>query len=495
MSTVDPLPPGDSEMVDRIRHLTWSTTTLGDPTTWCAGLRNTLALCLATPAPFQIWWGRSLTLLYNDAAIPSIASHPSALGRTIPDLWGERWSTIRSQVEQVFETGVAIDHLGLRLTPILEADGTVSGLVCTPDRASARVTRPQDDFLAMVGHELRNPLSTMATTLHALQLRGTTPEVELLSRAQRQLTRLVDDLLVSSRLARGMIELQPNVIELSQVIARAVELVAPWFEDKQNKLAVTVPSEGLRIDADRARLARAISNVLMNASQYGAIGSTIRIDANLADGQIVLRIADDGAGIAHDRLSSVFTAFQQERRSGGLGLGLAIARRVVALHHGSIAVYSEGLGKGTECRIQLPASGARPQVEPAMDKVRKRLLVVEDTDDAARALKLALEQLGYEVALAHDAPIALNLAKTFRPDVVLLDLGLPVMDGWELAQRLRGASGELPIVAVTARDQDADKQRSAELGFAEHLVKPIDLVELERIVQSVSIRPSSDDAQ
>lgn len=350
--------------------------------------------------------------------------------------------------------------------------------------------RDKDDFLALIGHELRNPLSTVSTMIQALMLRAPSREIELMERSVRHLTRLVEDLLESSRLSRGKISLQPKVVEVAQVVDRAMELVSPLFEDNRNKVLVQVPRVGCRIEADAERLARAISNVLTNAAQYSPPGTRISVDVERDGERVALRITDEGQGIAAEQLGGVFETFKAERSSGGLGLGLAIARSIVELHGGTIIVASEGPGQGTRCTLELPATNqqATEPVPPPRTR-RKRLLLVEDNDDAARALKSALEQLGYEVALAHDAPIALNLAKSFHPDVALLDLGLPVMDGWELARRLRGAAAELPIVAVTARDQEADKQRSAELGFADHLVKPIDLTRLEHIVESLPALP------
>ncbi len=353
---------------------------------------------------------------------------------------------------------------------------------------ATKATRAKDDFLALVGHELRNPLSTVSTMLQALSLRGTTRELDLMGRAVRQLTRLVEDLLESSRLSRGKISLQKKPVEIAQVVDRAVDEVAALFEEKHSKLIVSVPRIGCRVEADLDRLARAISNVLMNAAQHTPTGQKITIDATRDGDRMRLRIVDEGAGITADRIGQVFQAFQEPRTSGGLGLGLAIARSVVELHGGTIAVTSEGAGRGTQCVIDLSTTNDVATESIAHDHgTKRRLLLVEDNDDAARALKSALEQLGYEVALAHDAPIALNLAKSFDPDVALLDLGLPVMDGWELAKRLQSVhNNALPVVAVTARDQESDKQRSAELGFAEHLVKPIDLPRLQRIVEDLS---------
>lgn len=202
-----------------------------------------------------------------------------------------------------------------------------------------------------------------------------------------------------------------------------------------------------------------------------------------------LTVTDQGAGIAPERLGTLFRAFRLDRTSGGLGLGLSIARSIVELHGGSIALHSDGVGRGTACTIGLPVAPAPvAQTNARRSSAKGRLLLVEDNDDAARALKVGLEQLGYEVVIAHDAPIAISLTRTFQPDVALLDLGLPVMDGWELARRIRATAHSLPIVAVTARDQESDKLRSAELGFEEHLVKPIDLAQLERIIDRLADR-------
>lgn len=486
----------DGEMAVRVRNVAfWDSMT---PT-----VRAAITTCLAAPTPMFVWCDPAQSLIYNDAAIRFLGdSHPDALGRTVPDDRSERWRTIRSDLERVSTENTVVRTHDLTLHPIEEAGRVVAVLgvaaievgisAATPDDEDSReavrtATREKDDFLAMVGHELRNPLATVSTMLQALFLRGPSREVELMERAVRQLTRLVEDLLESSRLSRGKIQLHKTVVELAQIVDRAVEHVTPLFEDNRHKVSVSVPRVGLRVEADAERLARAIANVLTNSAQHTPAGRRIMIEAVRTAERVRLRIADEGSGIAPDRMASVFQAFQAERSSGGLGLGLSIARSVVELHGGTIGVASAGTDKGTECTIELTATGqAAVDPPPVPRTTRRRLLLVEDNDDAGRALKAALEQLGYEVALAHDAPIALNLARTFKPDVALLDLGLPVMDGWELAKRLHGAGGELPVVAVTARDQESDKQRSAELGFAEHLVKPIDLPRLQRIVEELS---------
>jgi DNA-binding response OmpR family regulator/anti-sigma regulatory factor (Ser/Thr protein kinase) len=355
------------------------------------------------------------------------------------------------------------------------------------EEESRKAKHAKDDFLATIGHELRNPLSTASTMAQALMLRSPGTDLELMNRALRHLSSLVDDLVESSRLSRKKITIDPVVRELAMLVDRAVEIVTPAFDERNIRMLLSVPRVGFKVDADVDRLTRAIANILLNAAQHSSAKQDVVVHATRVGDRIHLRIADQGVGISPERIANVFEAFQGDRAAGGLGLGLSIARNIVELHHGSLELASGGEGQGTRCTFDLPAATgvavAAADVTPR--KIGHRLLLVEDNDDAARALKRALEQLGYEVALAHNAPIALNLARSFKPDVALLDLGLPVMDGWELARRLRHAEADLPIVAVTARDQAADKERSAELGFVDHLVKPIDLNRLEKIVSSL----------
>jgi len=404
------------------------------------------------------------------------------------------------------------------LNPLVPLDNTyrsflesitasISSALVDTDEAPRALTAPQtsrqlhdnDEFLAVVAHELRNPLSALMTTLQALMLRTPSAEVELMERSARNLTRIVDNLLDVSRIARGRLELRPTPSELAIIIDRAMELVTPLFNERNTQVLVQVPRVGLRLDVDPERVAQAIASLLSNASRYSEPGSRVWVHATREYDRVRIVVNDEGAGIEPERLNAIFDTFYQapeaRPRTAGLGLALAIARSLVELHGGTLRVTSPGMGHGTEAVIELPfdarVSAAAPvATAPAS---RRRLLLVEDNDDSARALKNALEQLGYVVALAHDGPTALNVVRTFDPDVVLLDIGLPVMDGWELARRLRelyGASHSTPVVAVTAYDRDADKQRSTEAGFADHLVKPIDLGKLQEVVESLALRPA-----
>jgi signal transduction histidine kinase/ActR/RegA family two-component response regulator len=370
----------------------------------------------------------------------------------------------------------------------------------SPTHLAGPQLRNRDAFLSVVAHELRNPLSALMTTLQALMLRAPSADVELMERSVRQLSRIVDNLLDVSRIARGRLELRPKPTELATIIDRAMEIVTPLFNERSTQVFVRVPRVGLRLEVDPERIAQALANLFANASRYSEPGSRVWVQASREFDRVKLVIKDEGTGIEPDRLPVIFEAFYQppetRPRTSGLGLGLAIARSLVELHGGKLQISSGGQGQGTECTIELPTAArpGAPAPTATAPASRRKLLLVEDNDDTARSLKNALEQLGYVVALAHNGPVALNVARTFDPDVVLMDIGLPVMDGWELAKRLRelrGATHNAPVVAVTAYDRDVDRQRSTEAGFAEHLVKPIDLGKLQEVVESLPMRPNS----
>jgi signal transduction histidine kinase len=447
----------------------------------------------------QVWWGPELFDFYNDACIGALAErHPAVLGRHAPEVFGERWSTIREAVERVKAEAIAVEIDGLDLVPLLGDQG-VEGILC----ALPEETEPEDalelpsdkpakhDFLALIGHELRNPLSALSTTMQVFELRGSSPELALMSRSVRHLSRLVDDLLDISRIARGKLVLHRTRFELAAILDRAMEIVSPLVEDRGAKVFVRIARTGIPLDADGERLARTFAAILTNSIEHSDSGAQIIVEAVAEDQKVRIVVKDDGAGIPPDQLADVFEPFHTDRMTGGLGLGLAISRGIVELHGGTIELHSAGPGKGTECVVVLAQAdkvGLGTARIPVATTVRKRVLLVEDNDDTARALKNALEQLGYRVALAHNGPVALNVARTFEPDVVLLDIGLPVMDGWELARRLRERASDLHFVAVTARDQERDKQSSAAAGFAEHLVKPIDLGRLQNLVEGLPTR-------
>jgi signal transduction histidine kinase len=363
------------------------------------------------------------------------------------------------------------------------------------ERADA-ANRTKDDFLAMLGHELRNPLSPIVTSLQLLRMREIhSPEQDIIERQVNHLRRLVDDLLDVSRIARGKIELRRERIEVSEVLAAAIETSSPLFEQRMHRIDVDVPRTGLVIDADPDRMAQVFSNLMTNAVKYSEPGTRIAIEARRIGERVRVRVIDEGAGIAADMIDKVFDMFVQqpqtiERSRGGLGLGLSIVKSLVELHGGKVSAHSDGVGHGTELMVELPAAAEAERSQPVVEAVPigggvvKRILVVDDNDDAASSLKKALERLGYAVAIAHDGPAALRAAAVFEPEIALLDIGLPVMDGYELARRLR-ALRRLHLVALSGYGQEADRQRSAEAGFEVHLTKPVDLRHLENVVRSL----------
>jgi PAS domain S-box-containing protein len=360
-------------------------------------------------------------------------------------------------------------------------------------------SRAKDEFLAMLGHELRNPLSPIVSALQLMRLKGEvrpTREHEIIERQVQHLVRLVDDLLDVTRITRGKVELERAPVELEAAVSKAVEMASPLIEQRRHRLTVSVPPAGLRLDADAGRLAQVISNLLTNAARYTEPGGTIEVAARCEGDEIVLRVIDDGIGIEPELLSQVFDLFVQGRQTlaradGGLGIGLTLVRNLVQLHGGTVAVRSGGRGRGSEFVVRLPALlDASPGAPPPPRRGRRpgaagrRIVVVDDNVDAAELMAQVLIAAGHEVRVAHDGPATLGLIERFRPEVALLDLGLPVMDGYELAVRLRRSLGSMAprLIAVTGYGQEHDHARSREAGFDDHLVKPVDADRLlERI--------------
>jgi PAS domain S-box-containing protein len=362
--------------------------------------------------------------------------------------------------------------------------------------AAEQANRSKDEFLAMLGHELRNPLAPMLTALQIVRLRGGwSREHDVLERQVRHLTRLVDDLLDVSRITRGKVSLHREPVELAEIVSRGIEIASPLLEKRAHLLHFEVPREGLLVYADAGRLAQVVSNLLTNAAKYSDPGSPISVYARREAGAAHLAVRDDGIGIAPELIGRVFEPFTQHaqslaRSTGGLGLGLAIVKSLVELHGGEVSAHSEGAGLGSEFVVCLPlmAPGSRVSSPPAEVRQRrstlKRVLVVDDNEDAAETLRSALERMGHVVEIAYDGPSALLAAERFGPEVALLDIGLPVMDGYELAARLRAAApGPLRLVAVTGYGQDADQERALAAGFARHVVKPVDLGRITALVE------------
>ena len=392
--------------------------------------------------------------------------------------------------------------------PLIDGGGNPEGVaavvfevteLANAKRAAEAANRAKDEFLAMLGHELRNPLAPIVTALQLMRLRGgdyAEKERAVIERQTNHLVALVDDLLDVSRVAEGKIELRRKPVEIADVVARAIETASPLIEQKRHVLEIDVPATGLAVMADAGRCAQAVANLLTNAAKYTEPGGRLAVSARREEGEVVLSVRDTGIGISAAMLASVFDLFVQERQAlsrsqGGLGLGLTIARSMIALHGGSVQAHSDGIGCGSTFTVRLAALAALEdapdrlptQAPPALALTATErpssglaVMVVDDNEDAARALGEALEFQGHEVKVVFSAPEALALAARFRPDVGLLDIGLPGMDGYELAVRLREQPGgeSLRLIAVTGYGQDSDRRRAAEAGFDQHLTKPVD---------------------
>ena len=365
-------------------------------------------------------------------------------------------------------------------------------------RARAELAdRRKDEFLAMLGHELRNPLAPISTALQLMRFRQdgvALRERMIIERQVRHLERLVDDLLDISRITRGQIDLKRVPVEMSDIVTKAIEQVEPLLEQRSHKLVISVPRERLTVDGDPVRLAQVISNLLTNAAKYTEPGGEIHLSAAREGAAVVVRVRDTGVGIAPVLLPHVFDLFTQApqtlaRSQGGLGLGLAIVRRLVELHGGRVEAHSDGPGTGSTFLVALPCSDGRvfadavaaAETRPARDRAGgRRILVVDDNEDAADTLAEALSDQGYDVRVAVDGPRALAAAAEFGPDVVLLDIGLPVMDGYEVARQLRQRTEPRPprLLAVTGYGQEKDRALATAAGFDDHIVKPVDLDDL-----------------
>jgi CheY-like chemotaxis protein len=357
----------------------------------------------------------------------------------------------------------------------------------------------------MLGHELRNPLAPIMTALQLLKLRGVEAgerERNVIERQVRHLVSLVDDLLDVSRITRGKIQLQRRPAEMADIVAKAIETASPLLEQQRHTLMVDVPRQGLTVNADLDRLAQVVSNLLTNAAKYTEPGGKITLTGRRERETAVLTVSDNGIGIAADMLPRVFDSFVQDRQAldrsrGGLGLGLTIVKSLVSLHGGSVTAESAGRERGASFTVRLPLEAkrlpAKPEPVAASFAVRrtnapKRILVVDDNEDAASMLAFGLSAYGHEVRTAPDGPTALGLVDGWSPEVAVLDLGLPVMDGYELARRLAARCEPVGarLIAVSGYGQEQDRTRSADAGFAAHIVKPIDIEELEGVIRAES---------
>jgi signal transduction histidine kinase len=359
--------------------------------------------------------------------------------------------------------------------------------------------RRKDEFLAMLAHELRNPLAPIRNAVEIL--RAEDPALrerarQMIGRQVDHLSRLVDDLLDVSRITQRKVTLRRSVVALAAVIDSAVEVARGFIATQKQELAVSIPDRPLWIEADAVRLAQVVGNLLHNAAKFTPPGGRIALTARVGEA-IEIMVADDGMGIAPDTLPHVFDLFTQgeaslERSQGGLGIGLSLVKGLVEMHGGTVHAQSEGPGTGSRFTIRLPLAlvaqepGTPRKAGSAVHEPR-RILVVEDNVDSADAMQMLLRQMGHEVEVVNDGAQAVHMAKDFRPDIVLLDIGLPGMDGYEIAGRLRAMpqTRAVRMIAVSGYGQDKDRERSREAGFDRHMVKPVDPVQLIEAIDAV----------
>jgi signal transduction histidine kinase/CheY-like chemotaxis protein len=441
----------------------------------------------------------------------------------LPEIVGQGYV---ERLDQVYQTGAAFSahaspytydiggdgvthtrYLDFVYQPIKDSDGKVSGIfvagVDVTERALAEsalrdADRRKDEFLAMLAHELRNPLAPIRNAAELISRRDlndapTRNAADIVRRQATQLTRIVDDLLDVSRISTGRIELRRESLLLSDVIDRAIETVAPIWREKHHQISIRSSLEPVHVIGDQARLVQTFANVISNAAKYTQPHGSIDIEVIAGDRNVQVRIGDNGTGIAPEFMPFLFDLFAQanrtlDRSQGGLGIGLSVVKRLVELHGGEVTARSEGIGHGAMFEISLPrVSGRLPESPLAGESsaAARRILVVDDNADAATSLASLLELEGHRTRTAFNWRDARALAGSFEPDAVLLDIGLPEMDGYELARQLRQmpTGSRLTLIALTGYGQQDDRRRALEAGFDAYLVKPADIRALSRLLQ------------
>jgi PAS domain S-box-containing protein len=383
--------------------------------------------------------------------------------------------------------------------PIRNARGQVAGAVLVfrditerkrAEAALVEESRRKDEFLAMLAHELRNPLAAIANSTHLLLRPGAEHLLdwckEVIDRQVKHLARLVDDLLDVSRITRGKIQLRPQPVDLATLIRSATAAVQPLFDERKHDLRVQIEPGSIALDADPTRLEQVLVNLLTNAAKYTEPGGRIEMTARRQSGRVLIQIRDNGIGIAPELIPRVFELFSQgdrtlARSEGGLGIGLTMVAKLVEMHGGTVTVASEGPGRGSTFTVELPArvtESPSADAAPAATKepARTRILIVDDNADLTQSLARLLRLLGHEVETAYDGPAGVEAARAFRPQFILLDIGLPSLDGYQVVGQLRrdATTKQATIIAITGYGQEEDRQRALAAGFDHHLAKPVD---------------------
>ncbi|MFO1502796.1 MAG: response regulator [Steroidobacteraceae bacterium] len=396
-------------------------------------------------------------------------------------------------------------NTNLQLEKTRELEALNQSLQAT-NHALKEADRRKDEFLAILAHELRNPLAALAAATRLMQRQPQKAEVSAMAcnAVQRQvahMARLLDDLLDVSRISHGRMQLQLQQVEVGEVLRSAVDMVRPQLDAKHQSLDVTNPAAPVHVMGDALRLVQIVANLLNNSVKYTPVGGRIELAMQADDDEVHIAVRDDGIGIAPAMLEQVFDMFSQAGRSsseaqGGLGIGLALVKGLVRLHRGHVSAHSDGEGRGSEFRITLPrvAAGALPVADAQESGSAQfkplRILIADDNVDSAMSWSLLIEDGGHRVVTAYDGMEALRMAEEFRPQVVLLDIGMPRLDGYEVARRMRTTDWgrQALLVAITGWGQARDRALAQEAGFDEHFTKPLDPAQLERTLRRVSLR-------
>jgi PAS domain S-box-containing protein len=474
----------------------------------------------------QLGWGNFTGQTYDEYQGYgwSQAVHPEDAQPTI-DAWTQAVAEARTFVfeHRVRRRDGEWRLCSIRAVPVLSAEGQIREWVgvhtdITEQRRAeqqlrdlaadlSEADRHKDEFLATLAHELRNPLAPVRSSLEVLQQADGDPVLieqvrSTMVRQIGQMVRLIDDLLDVSRITRDKLELRKERVELASIVHEAVEACRPAVEQARHELTVSLPPRPVHLHADPVRLAQVINNLLHNACKYSEPGGRISLTAERQGSYVVLSVKDTGVGIPPEMLPKIFEMFTQvdqslERSQGGLGIGLTLVQRLVEMHEGSVRAFSGGPGRGSEFVVRLPLLNEKREQAPPEPSVSKstpisarRILIVDDNRDAAATLAMLFKLTGNKTQMAYDGLEAVEAAAEFRPDVVLLDIGLPKLNGYEAARRIREQpwGKSVALVALTGWGQDEDRRKSSEAGFDSHIVKPVDHAALTKVLAELLAR-------
>jgi PAS domain S-box-containing protein len=483
----------------------WDWNLVTNEVTWNEGVRTRFGYIAEQVGPDAVWWTENIHADDRERVTQDI--HTAINGGS--ELWqGEyRFRRADGSYASVFDRGRVVRDGGkpvrmvgsmLDLTERKRLEEELREIAAELSNAN----RKKDEFLAMLAHELRNPLAPLRTALQIIRLspdRETREQARsMMERQLGQMVRLVDDLMDVSRITRGKVDLKKEPVQLSAVVGSAVETSRPLIEQMGHDLTTRLPKHPVVVDADPTRLAQVFMNLLTNAAKYSERGGRITLTAERQGSDVVVSVKDTGIGIPADMLTSIFDMFEQvdrslEKAQSGLGIGLTLVRRLVEMHGGSVEARSDGLGLGSEFVVRLPVvvEASVPQQwpdEPAPPKSSLRILIVDDNRDGADGLAMMLRIMGNDTTTAYDGLEGVTVAERVRPDVMLLDIGLPKLNGYEAARRIREHpwSKHAVLIAVTGWGKDEDRRRSHEAGFDHHLVKPVDPNVLMKLVAELN---------